>query len=249
MRAIMLAAGVGQRLQSSHQGPKCLLEFGGRSLLAHHCAHLTALGVDNLTICVGYAADMLARALEPIVAPRILVHCNPDFRLGSSVSLWAVRQTLLSGDDILIMDADVLYARDILARLVREPAPNCFLIDRDFVPGDEPVKICLRNGRIVEFSKRVATYLSYDTIGESVGFFKFDTWHARELANLLSGYVANGRGAAPHEEALRDLALARSPDMTVVDVTGLAWIEIDYPTDIIHARQHVLPRLGANPAA
>jgi len=249
MHAIMLAAGVGQRLQSNHHRPKCLLEFGGRSLLTRHCAHLAALGVDNLTICAGYAADALARALVPIAAPRVLVHCNPDFHLGSSVSLWAVRHTLLSGDDVLIMDADVLYARDILVRLVRDPAPNCFLIDRDFVPGDEPVKICLRNGRIVEFSKRVAADLRYDTIGESVGFFKFDAWHARELANLLGAYVASGRGAAPHEQALRDLALARAAHMAVVDVTGLAWIEIDFPADITRAQADVLPRLGENRAA
>ncbi len=51
---------------------------------------------------------------------------------------------LVAGDDILLMDADVLYDRCIIERLVKTNISNCFLVDRDLEPGDEPVKLCVR---------------------------------------------------------------------------------------------------------
>ena len=243
MHAIILAAGVGKRLQHERAAPKCLLEFAGRSLLSRHLDNLAALGVGQVTICVGYEADQIARAVNGRPAPRILLQHNPLYTLGSSVSLWAVRQSLTCGDDILLMDADVLYHRDILARLVASPARNCFLLDRDFIPGDEPVKICLREGRVVEFRKRLAPDLGYDALGESVGFFKFDAATALVLARLLAAYVADGRREQPHEEALRDLALAAPACIGIEDVSGLPWIEIDFPADIVRATKDILPGL------
>ncbi len=243
MHAIILAAGIGKRLQHARPAPKCLLEFGGVSLLTRHLDNLAGLGVDQVTLCVGYEADQIARALEGRVSPNVLLQHNPLHSLGSSISLWAVRQSLLCGDDIVLMDADVLYHRAILARLLASPKRNCFLIDRDFTPGDEPVKICLRDNRIVEFRKQLAPDLRYDAVGESVGFFKFSADGALRLARLLAGYVADGRREQPHEEALRDLALADPAAIGIEDISGLPWIEIDFPADLNRATQDILPAL------
>lgn len=221
--------------------PKCLLRFGGMSLLNRHCRNLSACGVDNLTICVGHAAEQIASALQGLSRPVTLLHYNPLYTLGSCLSLWSVRHTLLCGDDVLVMDADVLYHPDILRRLVTSPLPNCYLMDRDFAPGDEPVKLCVAGDRIVELRKRVADGLRYDRIGESVGFFKFDAATALRLARLIAAYIADGRREQAHEEALRDLALCDDIAIGVEDVTGLPWLEIDFPEDLIRAEHQVLP--------
>ena len=221
--------------------PKCLLRFGGMSLLERHCRNLSACGVDNLTICVGHAAEQIASALQGLSRPVTLLHYNPLYTLGSCLSLWSVRHTLLCGDDVLVMDADVLYHPDILRRLVNSPLPNCYLMDRDFAPGDEPVKLCVAGDRIVELRKRVADGLRYDRIGESVGFFKFDAATALRLARLIAAYIADGRREQAHEEALRDLALCDDIAIGVEDVTGLPWLEIDFPEDLIRAEHQVLP--------
>lgn len=244
VKAIMLAAGMGNRLGSAHDGPKCLLELGGRSLLARHLENLAAVGVDGLTLCLGYRPDAIVHALEPLPGPPVLIHYNPLFRLGSVVSLWAVRHTLLGGDDVLIMDADVLYHPQILRRLTQSRADNCYLLDRDFEDGEEPVKLCLDGARIVEFRKRLPPALVYDRIGESVGFFRFGPTLAGDIARRCASYVADGRGDAPHEEVLRDVALAGEYPIGVEDVTGLPWIEIDFPEDIERARSEILPRLS-----
>ena len=244
MQAILLAAGIGKRLGPAHDGPKCLLEFAGRTLLERHLDALAALGVDTVTLCLGHASTRIAQALPARHARRVVLHFNPLYTLGSVVSLWAARQALLAGDDVLVMDADVLYDEAILHRLVDSAHTDCFLLDRAFEAGDEPVKICLAGDRIVEFRKRLPDDLRYTAIGESVGFFKFGVDSATRLARLASAYCADDRRDLPHEEALRELVLAPAARVGIEDVTGLPWIEIDFPHDIHRARQDILPRLG-----
>jgi len=107
------------------------------------------------------------------------------------------------------------------------------------------VKLCLRGGVPVELRKQLAADLKYDTIGESVGFFRFDQAGAQRLAALVAGYVDGGRAHMPHEEALRDFIQERSHAVEVADVTGAPWIEIDYAADVARAAQEVLPQLEA----
>ena len=62
----------------------------------------------------------------------------------------------------------------------------------------------------MELRKQLMADLSYDAIGESVGFFRFKEDCARRLAEIVKGYVDSGRANMPHEEAVRDLLLERS---------------------------------------
>lgn len=243
MKAIILAAGIGRRLNQSQPVPKCLLRFGGRTLIERHLQALAKTGVANVTICLGYESNQIISALQRITQPHILTLLNPQYDRGSILSLWIARETLLSGDDVLLMDADVLCHPDILPALIENPSPTCLLLDQNFEAGDEPVKICLNNDRVVEFCKQIAPGLQYNLVGESVGFFKLNATASLRLATLVTSYVANGRGDEPHENALRDLLLARSSEVGIADITGKAWIEIDFPEDVQRAKEVILPQV------
>jgi len=243
MRAIILAAGVGQRLGTHGNRPKCLLEFAGVSLLDRHLRNLRGAGIENVSLCVGYQHELIEQTLLDIGVAGITTSFNPAYREGSLVSLWTMRPELRGGEDVLLMDADVLYEPALLGLLAARPVRNRFLCDRNFEPGDEPVKICIDGGRIVEFRKQVAPGLDYDDVGESVGFFSLTADMAAALADVCDGYVDAGRRDEPYEEAIRDLALARSGEFDIVDVTGQPWVEIDFPEDIIRANDQILPNL------
>ncbi|MGH7252741.1 MAG: NTP transferase domain-containing protein, partial [Nitrospiraceae bacterium] len=184
-RAVILAAGVGRRLGIDH--PKCLLRVGGRTLLDRHLDHLERLGVDEVVLVLGHQKDRIEDALRGRTGIRTLM--NPDYRQGSIVSLWRARDELSAGRDIVLMDADVLYGLPLLCRLIQSPIANCFLLDRDFEPGPEPVKLCVCDGRLVEFRKEVSPALRYDDAGESVGFFRFSARAAAELAGRTEVYL------------------------------------------------------------
>ena len=249
MHAIILAAGRGKRLAGHNPDghPKCLMEFGGQSLLARHLDLLFRFGVHGADLVVGYEADRIIEHVATLRSrPDVAWHFNPRYEQGSVLSLWAAADTLNAGEPVLVMDADVLYHPGILQRLVQTKVENCYLLDRDFLPGDEPVKIAVRDGVMVEFRKQLAPDLHYDTLAESVGFFRFGPECAAAIAARCARYDAEGLGDAPHEEALRDVLLERPGDFGYEDVSGLPWIEIDFPEDVVRASADVLPAIRAD---
>ena len=235
--AILLAAGVGRRLGDLHQGPKVLLEFGGRSLIDRHLAALSRAGVREVVVTVGHEAAALSRAL----AGRAQTVDNPDYRQGSLVSLWVQRDVLRSGRPVILMDGDVLYDARMIERLLAADGDAVLLVDRELEPGDEPVKVCFNGGVMVDFRKRPEH--AHDWHGESVGFFKFSPAMAAALADACQAYVDSGRTDLEYEEAIRDLMLAQPQRFTAVDVTDLPWTEIDFPEDVEKARTVILPAL------
>jgi choline kinase len=246
MRAIILAAGLGLRLQQQpgEQFPKCLLRFDGMTLLERHLQMLDAAGVHEVVLALGFQPDLVEAELKRIGWSRpVEIMLNPRYDLGSVLTVHTVADALTRGGDVLLMDADVLYDERILTELVAGKHANCLLIDRDFETGDEPVKLCLKDGVPVELRKQVAANLVYDTIGESVGFFRFREETAQRFTEIVAGYIDSGRANLPHEEAVRDLLLERSHAFETADVTGAPWIEIDFPNDVERAAAEILPLL------
>jgi choline kinase len=246
-RALILAAGVGRRLGGQNPAgahlPKVLLRFGGRSLLARHLDILRGCGVRDVTLVLGYGEGDIRAELATLPGPPPSILVNPDFRRGSVVSLHAGRSVLESGAPIVLMDGDVLYDRRLMARLVRSALPNTLLLDREIEPGDEPVKLCIADGRIVDFHKRPKA--PHEWHGESVGFFRFAPDAAAELAGRVEAY-ATGEGATmEYEEPIRDMMLASPAGrFGFEDISGLPWTEIDFPEDVEKANA-LLPELVA----
>ena len=242
--AILLAAGVGNRLGDSHDGPKVLLEFNGRSLLARHMDALATSGIERLSITVGYMADAVrAEAERSSAGLQLNFVDNPRFREGSLVSLWVQRGLLQARQPVLLMDGDVLYDKRMITRLTGSAYENILLVDRNIEPGDEPVKICFRGETIVDFRKKPE--FEHDWHGESVGFFRFSPAMAIRLFERCDHYVQAGRGDLEYEEAIRDLLLAEPARFGAADVTDLPWTEIDFEEDVARARAEILPQLEA----
>jgi choline kinase len=247
MRAIILAAGRGLRLKQpeDEQIPKCLLRFGGMSLLERHLRMLKTAGITDIVLALGFRHELVEAELDRLQwQPRPEIVINTQFELGSVLTVHTIAAAMTRGGDVLLMDADVLYDERIMRALVAGASPvNRLLIDREFEPGDEPVKVCVQAGVAIELRKKPDADIQYDTIGESVGFFRFDQTAARRLVELVAGYVNSGRANMPHEEAVRDLVRERSQVLDVSDVTGSPWIEIDFTVDVERATREVLPQL------
>ncbi|MEE8444330.1 MAG: phosphocholine cytidylyltransferase family protein [Alphaproteobacteria bacterium] len=242
MRAVMLAAGVGARLGGDDRPPKILLEFGGRTLLRRHIEILRAAGVRELLLVTGYRAQAIEDEIVACAAGDFVRTVrNPDFTEGSIVSLWTARAALTHGGDVLLMDGDVLYDHRMIDALLATEHANCFLMDRDFEPGEEPVKLCIRDGGIVDFEKIVGD--DHDDQGESVGFFRFSGDMAARLAACAEDDVTGGRRQLMYEHAIRELLLRDPGAFGFEDVTGLPWIEIDFREDLRRARDDILPYL------
>ena len=245
MHAIILAAGVGSRLfgDSRTQPPKSLIEFDGRTLLARHIAYLQEIGVKKLTLVVGYRKDLVSEEAEACAPNGFLeIIENPMYRGGSIISMWYARETYRRGESVLFMDADVLYDTEILTRLIDSAWDSAFVYDEDLDEGDDPVRICLRDGAVVDFGKRIVG--QFDAMGEWPGFMKVSAETGPLIAASLENYIEGGQLMATYEEAIRDVIVGGPQGaFGIVDISGLDWVEIDFPDDLERARAVILPKL------
>jgi choline kinase len=238
-RALILAAGVGLRLRNGRPSdvhlPKALLRFGGRSLLERHLDILRCARIRDVTIVVGYREEEIRAELNGRIGNDLHLVVNPDFEMGSVVSLHVGQRVLEGGTPVILMDADVLYDARLMKRLLHSKNQNCLLLDRDIEPGDEPVKLCVSNGRIVDFHKR--PQVPHEWHGESVGFFRFDADCATELARRAKHHVEAGRTHLEYEEPIQEMILSSRPErFGYEDISGLPWTEIDFPEDVVKAQ-------------
>jgi L-glutamine-phosphate cytidylyltransferase len=240
VNAIILAAGVARRLAPlTDKTHKALLPVGGRPLLARMLAALADSGIRETTIVVGHCADQV-RALAGRRVARMAIRYieNPAYTKGSVLSLYAARQQL--AEPALVMDADVLFPRELLRRLLAVPAPSALLIDRDFTDTGEEVKLYTRRDRVIALGKKIVPE-AWETVGEGVGFFKCGAEAGPEFVAAMEHVIASGDGLNEYEDALH--ILLQRVHVGWVDVTGLPWTEIDFAEDLRRAEDEVLPRV------
>jgi choline kinase len=226
MRAILLAAGRGRRL--GQDLPKCLIEVGGKSLLARHLDAMSRAGITSLTVVVGYQRDVLEAELSKLPRPfPVDVIFNEHYETGSIESLHRAAHLLPEG--AVVMDADVLYPVELLRRLVASEHEDCLLLDgRSKETGEERMMLGVRDGLVRTIARRVGP--SWDLAGESVGFAKYGPHAGEVMKGVLAHEVGRGRVNQEYEAAL-DITLKERP-FGFERVDGLAWTEIDFPEDV-----------------
>ena len=239
MKAIIFAAGVGRRLQSvTHGRPKCLVEIGGRTLLSRHVESLTQLGVNHIVLVVGFAQDAIREAMsEESSISEIRWVVNDQFIRGSITSLWASREEM--DDNLLLMDADVLYAPEILGRLVRSSHPSALLMDETVKQETEECMVTAKNKRVLSLSKTLPT--DYDEAGEGVGFLKVQKQDIPSLLSSVQMCIEAGKLDMEYEDALT--TFFQTVPVGYEKIGGLPWVEIDFPEDIQRAAAQILPAI------
>ena len=223
MKAVLLAAGVGRRLGEDR--PKALLEVGGRTLLDRHLENLRRAGVP-VRIVAGFAADLLT----PHLGQAEVVH-NEAFRRGSLLSLTCGLEGL--DEDVVVMDADVLYAPSILDDVIA--LERGFALDPRTDPGEEEMMIGVRGGKVRAI--RRGALAGFDQVGEGVGFFKLD----RGSLDALRSAIDESDPEGDYEAALDRFVGLYGADF--VEVGGRPWTEIDFVEDLERATSEILPQL------
>jgi choline kinase len=242
VKAIIYAAGRGTRLRADV--PKILLEFGGRTLLDWHALRLREAGVREVVLVTGHLREKITELLPDICTRHGLAIreiFNPRFHEGSILSLKvSLPEIEVSAEPVLLMDADVLYPQEMLGRLITSLHPTALLLDRQFsINDDDPMLVSVKDGRPIDFRKLWSG--EADFVGESIGFFKIAP---EDFPLLLAETETRSSGsecADSYDDVLRSMVMAGR--FGYEDVTGLPWIEIDFPEDVVHARDGVVPAM------
>ena len=240
MKAIILAAGKGTRLNGVELKPKCLFEVGGATLLQRQMSAIEEARIDEIVLVLGFEAERIKRHC----GPNVQFVTNERFGETSSLySLWLAKEHLTDG--FVVLNCDVLFHPGLLTRLLTAPYADALLVD--FVDkqnnqlGDEEMKVKVSDGRVVDISKRMNPA---EADGENVGVVKFSREGAKRLIAEMDRLISSGdcdRDWAPR--AFREFAL-RYP-LHAISTDNYPWIEIDFPEDYRRAQEEVFPQINA----
>jgi choline kinase len=239
MNAIILAAGVGKRLWPVTQHhPKCLIRIGGRTLLARYLDALASVGITQAVLVVGYKQEMIkAEAGSGLSGVAVRYLESDQYQRGSITSLWRAREVL--NGDVLIMDADVLFHRLILKRLVESSHPTALLMDESVKQTGEECMVVAKGGRVIALTKKMPA--RYDMAGEGVGFLKVRGADTGPLIRSVQAHVERGQLDMEYEDAL--LEFFGEVKVGYERIGGLPWTEIDFEEDVAKAEREILPRM------
>lgn len=235
LTAVILAAGSGTRLRPlTLETPKCLLDVGGRSILARQLDRVHAAGIRQAVVVTGYLAGRVEQHLR-LVSPPIPVRLalNPAFATtGNCMSVLAAR-THVETAGIVLCDGDVVLSGDALARLAANSASTALLVDAETALADEEMKVRLDAGGLVrEISKEIAPATA---AGESIGVQKISGAALPILWATLDAMQEAGDDQGYYEGAFQRMIDVGVPIRTVT-IGHDEWTEIDDLRDLDDAR-------------
>lgn len=234
MQAVILAGGVGSRLQKLTGGkPKCLAEIGGRPLILHQLEALADHGVGPVLMVVGYEHE----AIRAVVGGRVEYVVNERFRETNSLYSLLLAREWIKGPFVLL-NSDLLFDPQILGRLVEEPG-NVLAYDSTSSQGHEQTKVAIRERKVVDLGKDLPTPSAR---GESLGLLKFDADGATAMLETAQHLIGDGNAQAWVIEATR--AVCKVVPIYGVNIAGLPWAELDFPHDLEKARKEIWPAIS-----
>lgn len=233
MKAVILAAGSATRLRPlTEHTPKCLLEVAGRPILRRLLDHLEALAITEVTIVLGYLGTNIRDAVatwSPAVPVRFVD--NAEYASTNNGYSTLLAAPAASGHEFVLLDADIVCERDVIARVLRHPIPDCLGVRPSRTLGVEEMKIVLdAKGRVRECAKTVDPALA---IGESIGINRFSPDASRRFFAVLEDRV-RGKGLVNeyNDSAVQQMIDEQGHELWPVDLGTLYCAEIDTPADL-----------------
>jgi len=235
MKAIILSAGQGSRLgHLTADKPKCLIEFGGRSLLDRQLDTLSANGVDEVVVVTGFRDDQVEAAIARRAGgPKVRTVYNPFYKVADNLGSLFVAKRELAGD-CLVWNGDTLVSNALMARAVGNRTPGiCVTIDRKPAYDEDDMKVVTDGeGRLHAIGKRLP---KGNVNAESIGLLAFRGDGAERFADAIETAIRTAEGTTIWY--LRVIHhIAQKGDVWTLDIQGEEWGEVDFPEDLGAAR-------------
>ena len=143
MKAIILSAGQGSRLgHLTDDRPKCLIEFGGKSLLDWQLDTLAANNVAQAVVVTGFRDDLVeAMIARRVGGPAVRTIYNPFYQVADNLGSLYLARGELTGE-CLVWNGDTLVSNALMARVIGNDMPGiCVTIDRKPAYDDDDMKV------------------------------------------------------------------------------------------------------------
>lgn len=223
---IVLAAGRSERLSRlTGGGSKALLRIGGVSLVERAVRRLLRLGLEQVTVVVGYHAGLVATVIDHLELQSVQAVFAERWEEGNGASLAAAEPYLQDELHFLLVTADHVFGEGSLEPLLRVGAPAALIDDApDLDAWNEGTRVILQGNLVTGFSK------AFDTPAIDCGAFVLPQ----------AVFDAQRRSSDAGDNSLAGAAsmLAATCPLQAVPLAPEGWcIDVDTPEDARRARR------------
>jgi L-glutamine-phosphate cytidylyltransferase len=174
-KALVVAAGLGSRLKDHTENlPKCMLDFGGKTLLERQIQAYKNCGIENITVVRGYKKNK-------INYKKLNYIDNTDFENNNILNSIFYGEEVINGN-IIIAYSDILFESSVVKRLLESDHDISVVVDIDWKGyyvdrKDHPISeaenvIFDSNNKVVKIGK-IATE-KQEVHGEFIGMMKLN---------------------------------------------------------------------------
>src|SRR5215813_9748432 len=135
MKALILAAGRGTRINSVHgDHPKCLIRSNadGLTILDHQLEGLFSAGISEIGIVVGYEKNQIIQHVArnyPSLKRWFTFIENPQYATTNNIySFWCAKPWI-NGEPFICLNADVVFDPQILSAVVESNSAITMIVD------------------------------------------------------------------------------------------------------------------------
>jgi choline kinase len=239
MIGLVLAAGAGRRLRPhTDDVPKTLVTVDGEiTILDIALRNLAAVGLNEVVVVVGYAAEAVASRRDALQRRHgvslTLVHNDKAEEWNNAYSLWTARDHF--GDGVLLLNGDTVHPVSVEETLLAARGPELLLaLDTEKTLGEEEMKVQLGAGGALQ---RITKLMDPRTAaGEYIGATLIEGSAAQRLADALEATFTRDPGLY-YEDAYQELVDRGGVIDTVPIPPGTSWVEVDNHADLSRARE------------
>ena len=236
MKAIILAAGKGERLQPHTKYiPKSLLKINRYTILENQINHLKKCDIDEINVVVGFAYQKVEEFLSNlnILGIKINTIFNPFWSSTNSLfSLWSARDVI--NDDIILLNGDDVFEINVLRKIISNKDEICLPYKKKVEYTPEDMKIVLENNSVKSIGKKISKNIT----GESVGIRSFRGEGTMILKRALEKEIRSDSFNKKWYASAIERIINRGHMVSAMNIEELYWHDVDYIHDLNNARDN-----------
>ena len=231
MKAIILAAGIGSRISPlTDNCPKSLLKIYDKTILEMMISHIQDCHINEIVFVTGYLEEQIKEYVN-INFPDLKAYfvTNEKYAETNTGFSLLLAKDFVENSDFIKFDADVVFDKEILKKLIEYPYENALCIDKNIHLDAEEIKVIIDDkNKILKASKTVDPQKA---IGESIGIEKIGKNTAKLLFQELEEVMKDKKNHQEYYEVAYERLIEKGESFHALDITGLVWVEIDTKED------------------
>ena len=236
VRAIILAAGLGTRLHPlTVDRPKAMLTMLDEPNLHRCIRQLMAHGIHDITVVVGYRAELVLAETGACLHKAIQYVFAPNYQTTGTAESFFLAACARKTDEILIVEGDVVFEDEVLKRLLQSIGSANVAAVAKFKPPLSGTVVHLDNVSIISHVTRGAKPGEFPDAYKTVNLYCFTSAFVSHLCRLYE--EIREREPTSYLEDLIRKAVSQNWEIKAVDCTDCKWYEVDDLSDLINARQ------------